>query len=117
MGNIIIARFDGTQFIRTRPIWQYSYGQKLRFEGVDLPENYEVHFANAIDGTSVNVTAGVDGVTIPDSVLEDGKNVFAWVYETDTGDPNSDEDDSGETEYMVTIPIRRRAKPPQENNG
>lgn len=46
MTNIVKVAFGATREARTRPLYQYDYGQILRFEGVELPQAYEVHFAN-----------------------------------------------------------------------
>ena len=109
MSNIITAHFATEQTRAwTNELWQYDYGQVLQFAGLDLPSAYEVHFANAPHGTdSITQIGNADGVTIPDQFLESGECVYSWVY-LHTGA------DDGETEYMVTIPVNKRAKPTHE---
>ena len=106
MSNIITAHFATEQTRAwTDELWQYDYGQVLQFAGLDLPSAYEVHFANQPHGVdSITQIGTADGVTIPDQYLLSGDCVYAWVY------LHSGEDD-GETEYMVTIPVTKRAKP------
>ena len=51
MSNIVTAAFsENSVNARTAPVWQYDYGLVIRFEGVELPSVYEVHFANDVKG-------------------------------------------------------------------
>lgn len=103
--NILIAQFTDYQFKRTRSLYQYDYGQILKFEGIDLPVAYEVHFStNNIGGSSITQIGDEDGVTIPDELLLSGKTIYAWVY------LHAGEND-GETMYAVTIPVTVRPMP------
>jgi hypothetical protein len=77
----------------------------LVFRGIELPENYEVHFSNGdVSGESKAMLGNADGVAIPDEYLLTGNNVYAWVFLHDTAD-------DGETVYKVTIPVAKRAEP------
>lgn len=109
MTNIIHARFSlaSTSSIFASGLWQYDYGQILKFEGLELPTAYETHFANEGDATSVTMIGDENGVQIPDSLLLTGKPVIAWVY-LHTGE------NDGETEYKVTMPVKLRATPSNE---
>ena len=106
MSNIITATFCSDQTRAwTDELWQYDYGQVLQFAGLDLPVAYEVHFANAPHGVNSTTQIGdAGGVQIPDAYLQTGECVYAWVY-------LHDGETDGETEYMVTIPVTKRAKP------
>ena len=104
MNNIITAQLKKGVETRTIPIWQYDYGMVLLPVGVDLPDAYEVHFANDKRGNSVTSIGNANGADIPDSLLLSGKNIYAWVY------LHSGEDD-GETVYNVYIPVNDRAHP------
>lgn len=86
------------------PLWQYDYGQILKITGIELPENYEVHFSNSPHGFSKPVVGNSEGARIPAEYLKSGANVFAWLY------VHQGEDD-GSTEYQVEIQVRRRAQP------
>ena len=102
--NIVTAELDPRFPSRTEPIWQYDYGQILKFEGVELPMAYEVHFSNNDQkGTAKTVIGNQNGVLIPDEYLLTGEPVYAWVF------LHAGEDD-GETEYKVTIPVNKRPK-------
>ena len=109
MSNIITAKFCSDQTRAwTDELWQYDYGQILKFDGLELPDAYEVHFSNQpLTGETITQIGNADGVTIPDQFLQSGKVVYAWVY-LHTGE------DDGETEYMVTIPVSKRPEPSDE---
>lgn len=83
--------------------YQWDYGQTIQLEGVNLPDNYEVHFATGLYGDSIAVTGDSTGVMIPDELLEIGKDILGWVFvKTET---------SGLTKYSFTIYVKKRAKP------
>lgn len=102
MGNIVKANLEGKNVCTTTALFQYDYGQVLQFSGVELPENYEVHFSKDMNGSSVTVIGNTDGVLIPDKYLLDAKSIYAWVF------LHSGADD-GETKYTVIIPVSARA--------
>lgn len=96
--NEIHVTFDDAVSIQTDPLWQYDDEQTLFFDDLDLPEQYEVHFANYRDTGRALVQIGTaEGVRVPKKVLRDGKTVFAWLYTNFA------------TRRLVVIPIRRRA--------
>lgn len=101
-GNITTAPLGGNRNIKTKPLFQYDYGQVLKIVGVTLPAAYEVHFSNQLHGVATTQIGNADGVIIPDIYLTTGEPVYAWVY-LHTGT------DDGETEYTITIPVVRRA--------
>ena len=109
MSNIVTAKFCSDQTRAwTNELWQYDYGQILKFDGLELPDAYEVHFSNQpLTGETITQIGNADGVTIPDQFLQSGEVVYAWVY------LHAGEDD-GETEYMVTIPVSKRPEPSDE---
>jgi len=107
--NIVTATFgSGCTSVTTENLYQYDYGQILKFEGIELPDAFEVHFSNSSRAedtakTQIGTTTedGVSTVSIPDEYLTTGKYIYAFIY------LHSAEND-GETEYMVTIPVRKR---------
>ena len=113
MNNIITAVFEVLPSTRTRPVWQYSYGQILRIQGLQLPSAVEIHFAleekSGDSVTRIGVTRdNVTDVPIPDSMLENDDieedyKICAFVFLTD--------DDSGETVRKISIPVTARSKP------
>lgn len=100
--KIITASFKKTKFARTETQWQYNSGQKLRFEGVDLPPTYEVHFSNSVTGLAKVQIGDETGVHIPQEYFIPGSEIYAWIYLT--------EEDAGVTIRQVTIPISRKAR-------
>lgn len=103
--NIITASFpNGERTATTRGLYQYDYGQVLRFDGLDLPQAYEVHFSDKpYSGEATTQIGNADGVTIPDAYLLKSGYVYAWVF-LHTGE------DDGETRYTVKIPVAGRSK-------
>lgn len=102
-GEIIKATFKKTNRVRTAPQWRYNHGQTLVFENVDLPEVYEVHFSNSIDGEAKTCLGGPNGVQIPSEYFIPGCEIYAWIFVT--------EGDVGITKKEVIIPIESRARP------
>ena len=102
--NILRIAFKDTTEITARALYQYDYGQILKFVDIDLPYTYEVHFSNFMNNSSITNIGNADGVAIPDALLQTGLPIYVWVYlHTGLND--------GETEYKVIIPINKRAQP------
>ena len=101
--NIITATFTGTSLeTYTAPAYQYDVGMSIKFVGLELPANYEVHFSNQVDGGESQTVIGTsDTVAIPDSKFTYGANIYAFVYIVD-------DETSGYTVYRATIPIKQR---------
>ena len=64
MSNVVTAVFTTGTRTRTAAVWQYDTGMKLQIEGLELPEEYEVHFANSLTGESTTVDADSTGIWI-----------------------------------------------------
>ena len=107
MSNILRVSFCGKQQITAKSLYQYDYGQKVRIFGLNLPAHYEVHFSNYERGDATTVLASLNEFDIPDMYLQSGRDVYVWIY-LHAG--NND----GETEYQITIPVIKRAKPTDE---
>ena len=104
--HVVTASFRaGKTSSVARSLWQWDYGIVLRFDGISLPDAYEVHFSNsATGGDAVSQTGTSDGVAIPNIMFESGKPVYAFVY-------LHDDLDDGETAYTAVIPVHERPKP------
>ena len=102
MSNVLKVKFGKETKIVTKPLYQYDYGQVLKFLDLDLPYSFEVHFSNYEHGTSITQVGINKEVTIPDICLQKDKDVYVWVY-LHTGQ------NDGETEYQLTIPVIERA--------
>lgn len=86
---MVIANFSkGERSATARGLWQYDYGQVLRIQGLQLPDQVQIHFATQEAGGAAIVRLGTtqDGVTdvsIPDSILTNGDT--ACNYEVSGG--------------------------------
>lgn len=114
MNNITTTIFDaGTKYTNVVGLWKYDYGQILRIVGLNMPKTVEIHFSlNETYGSSVTrigiTKDGITDVSIPDSMLENENakqnyNVYAFIFLTD--------ENSGNTEYRIKIPVKARPKP------
>lgn len=109
--RIVTAVFKGSKNTKVSDVWQWDYGQILRIQGLDLPTAVEVDFAVA--GASESITRigttkdGVTDVVIPDSLIETGNNLVAYIYLRDA--------ESGNTEYQIDMLVTKRAKPEAYN--
>lgn len=104
-GSVLVARFGGYRTVTTSSLWQYDYGQTLKFEGLTLPEAYEVHFSKSDSvGTAITQIGNSEGVVIPDMMLLTPGPIYVWIY---LHEGNND----GETEFKLTIPVNARVRP------
>ena len=102
MSNILKVKLGKEQKITIKPLYQYDYGQVLKFIDIQMPEAYEVHFSNYLRGDATTQVATSNEVAIPDVYFQCGRDIHVWVYvHTGLND--------GETEYEITIPITERA--------
>lgn len=105
--KIVTAIFKDSTHTKVSDVWQYDYGQILRIQGLDLPTAVEVDFAVAGASESIarigTTKDGVTDVVIPDSLIETGKNLVAYIYLRDSA--------SGNTEYQIDMLATKRAKP------
>lgn len=109
-GNVIIASFAPASHTATvtGTLWQYDWGQLLKIVGLTLPTVYEVHFSNDPYFGSTEARIGTaEGVDIPNSMLKSGSYVYAFLVMSD--------EQSGETEYRIVLPVTRRPGPPSED--
>lgn len=109
------AEGSRTCVIEPEEVWQWDVGQKLIFEGLSLPEIYQVHFGLEYSSEDAEIAiGGATGVEVPDKLLENSGTLYAWVYLSEGAA-------DGETAYVVVIPVTRRAKPgylePTEDEG
>lgn len=105
--KIVTAIFKDSTHTKVSDVWQYDYGQILRIQGLNLPTAVEVDFAVAGSSESIarigTTKDGVTDVVIPDSLIETGKNLVAYIYLRDSL--------SGNTEYQIDMLVTKRAKP------
>lgn len=105
--KIVTAIFKDSTHTKVSDVWQWDYGQILRIQGLDLPTAVEVDFAVAGASESIarigTTKDGVTDVVIPDSLIETGNNLVAYIYLRDA--------ESGNTEYQIDMIVTKRAKP------
>ena len=106
--EIIRAAFcSGRDDTTAYGLHQWDYGQKLEIHGLDLPPAVEIHFAASGDTEAlVRIGFTVDKVTtaaIPDTLLEQEKDIRAYVYVSDA--------EHGETVKTINLPMTRRPRP------
>lgn len=102
MTNVIVANLAKSRFFRCPPLYQYNYGMVLRIMGIDLPDAYQVDFANDINGSSITQVGNADGVSIPSQFFTPGQAIYCWLRVHPT-------QNSGITTATIVIPISPRA--------
>lgn len=102
MSNIVDAYPREGVVFRTKPLFQWDYGQIVRLHISDLPASYKVEFSNSTRADAVATVQTTDEVAIPAQFLENGNPIYAWVVVVD---------EARTTEYSLIIPVSARAKP------
>lgn len=107
--SIVPVTFSAnTDYVESRPVYQYDHGLVLKVFGVESISIRQVHFTNTANGLALNILTdlNIDGVVtvpIPDTQLCQNKCIWAYLYFED--------DSSGRTIKTVKIPVRPRSKP------
>lgn len=99
--------FCGRRTCRTPSITQRDYGRIYRFRDLNLPDTFEIHFANSQTGQSKRFIGENNEVEIPDEYLVNGQNVYAFIFLHETAN-------DGETRYTIISPVT--AKGPVEDS-
>lgn len=102
--NVTEVVFSGFYKTQICGMYQYDYGQVLKFTDITLPSTYEVHFAQSGASTTVTVLGDSNGVQIPDQYLLADLDIRAYIY-------LHEEETDGETVYQVLIPVIARPEP------
>jgi len=110
--NILNANFTPgvcNAKVYTRPVWQWSYGQILKINGLELPQAYEVHFSNEeLTGETITQIGDENGVTIPDQfIASEDETIYAWLF-------LHEGEDDGETVSEIIIQKKLRPEPSNE---
>jgi len=69
MYNVLKVSFCKKTNIETKPLYQYDYGQVIKFIDIELPRACEVHFSNYAHGKSTTQVVTSNEVSIPDAYL------------------------------------------------
>lgn len=103
--HVIVAGYAAGGYTKTRPAFQYDYGQELQLQGFPegmLPASFEMHFSIGMGQAITRI--GTDGaVAVPNACLERFGTLTAWLFLHDA-------ETDGETKYVIEIPVRSRAK-------
>ena len=84
-------------------ITEEDYGILFQMPDLGLPAAYQVDFSNKLTGgTALTVVGNEDGALIPTSLIDSGKDVYAFLYYTGVG--------FGKTTHVFRIINNRRAK-------
>ena len=103
--NEIRAVFGPSRYCKTARRYQWDKGQKIVFDGIQLPAAYRVDFStDPRSGATVSQIGNDSGVHVPNKLFEAGENIFAWLVLT------GDQEDE-RTVYVAEIPIIKRPKP------
>lgn len=110
---MVYARFtQALTNVTTNKVTQWDYGRILRIEGLKLPTAVRIDFGISGQQKSksrIGITKdGVTDVAIPDSLLEQSKNLVAYVYVNDTT--------KGKTVKTINIPLEARAEPEEHDS-
>ena len=80
-------------------ITEEDYGILFQMPDLDLPAAYQVDFSNKLTGgTALTVVGNEDGALIPTSLIDSGKDVYAFLYYTGVG--------FGKTTHVFRIILR-----------
>ena len=101
--NVIKAVFASGRRVKAAPLWRYDHGIRLQPIGLELPDNYEMHFSNSKTGEAKTVLADASGAVIPAEYLIPGTEVYAWIYLAG--------DSYGRTKAEIIIPVDAKARP------
>ena len=83
-------------------ITEEDYGIVFQMPDLDLPTAYQVDFSNKLaSGTALTVVGNSDGALIPQSLMDSGKDVYAFLYYVG--------DSFGKTTHVWRINNNRRA--------
>ena len=104
--NRITAEIGESRRITTRPIsYQYDTVQILMLtaaDGVELPSYFQVDFCVIGDTDTVTIVGSLTGgAPIPDSLLQQGENLMAYLVLTGS-------ESDVQTRYEITIPVNER---------
>lgn len=67
MSRKICAVFGSGVFSKTMNVFQWDSDDRLVFSGINLPETYEVHFANSLTGEAKKAFGTSDGIEITEA--------------------------------------------------
>ncbi len=98
---MIVADIFEKNMAQAEGLYQWDYGQYLMVDGMDIPDDTEVQFYQALRSSTGKIKDGK--VHIPDMMLQNAAEITAYVYVC--------QPDSGETVLKIRLPVKARPKP------
>lgn len=93
--------FSGKETVIVKGLYQYDYGQKLKFLDVEFPDGTEVDFYQG-ERSGIRYVDH-NAVSIPDTLIALAAQITAYVYLRDG--------DAGETRKEIKLPVIHRPRP------
>ena len=113
--NFIHLVYDSNHETEVTRLFQYDKGQALMLEGFDeFARPIDVHISNSKYGRAESFKCNDDIIEIPDKYLRSGREIYIWLYLTETETVTDDQGNEvtkniGKTVYTVEIPVVRRS--------
>lgn len=112
MGNRIrLVRFEEGEHVgrdvTDRPLYQGNYGQVIQFDGLTLPDSFEVHMTDESVGEAVQVIGGNNEVEIPNVLMERSGTLTVYIFLHDT-------EDDGTTCYTAWLMRNPKVTPDEQ---
>lgn len=105
---MVVAEFKNDNYTSVYGLKQWDFGQELLIKGTGIQgKTVEVHFALERDDVALRMLGTVENgnitVLIPDTLLQVGNSIYAYVYQS--------EEMAGKTTHKIFMHVSPRAKP------
>jgi len=109
--RIRLVRFEEGEHVgrdvTDRPLYQGNYGQVIQFDGLTLPDSFEVHMTDESVGEAVQVIGGNNEVGIPNVLMERSGTLTVYIFLHDT-------ENDGTTCYTVWLMRNPKIQPDEQ---
>lgn len=105
---MVVAEFKNDNYTSVYGLKQWDFGQELLIKGTGIQgKTVEVHFALERDDVALRMLGTVENgnitVLIPDTLLQIGNSIYAYVYQSG--------ETAGKTTHKIFMHVSPRAKP------
>lgn len=105
---MVVAEFKNDNYTSVYGLKQWDFGQELLIKGTGIQgKTVEVHFALERDDVALRMLGTVENgnitVLIPDTLLQVGNSIYAYVYQSG--------ETAGKTTHKIFMYVSPRAKP------
>lgn len=105
---MVVAEFKNDNYTSVYGLKQWDFGQELLIKGTGIQgKTVEVHFALERDDVALRMLGTVENgnitVLIPDTLLQVGNSIYAYVYQSG--------ERAGKTTHKIFMHVSPRAKP------